>query len=573
LGTVVACLRRGLESENQVIKDELPRRDFLELLVVLFGSGLVSSCSSPFPGVASPTASPTKPSVVIVDLDNIPGGYGSKVGQDRSLLLVSMQGILNRKKPTLWLKSNPGQSAGMDLWENKLEELDGAKRLTYQECIDRFAGNGLFQGLVVADSAMASTYDLATTLAGLYDLMIATDRTLSDLSNTGVPIKFDLRGAFQHDMDVIGRIRDLASKANLEMMMRQIPWDSAAHFNAPERARDFAIRNRHLVAPIAHDYTLTQFYGDNWPSPILYGMVTNELEEVTQAGVHGKLWLGVDTNTYNLSFLSALSTSSSFPVAHKSPSASAPEKKIYLCFIFSDGDNPKIDVETMARNWQDPARGAIPLGWSIAPLMAKVAPRVLEHFYSTQTDNDCFLAGESGIAYYYANVMNVGAFPGFWDLTRQYLRLLNISTVWTVGHLGIERTDNGFLEQFAINYSEVIGWYDGYGDPSGRHGLQRYEDSATLFVASRPSVPFRAWLPDSSMSTPETALSVAKQDLEYYVSNHPTRPLFVPVGVPIYPPHNWSPSKIRQVLDSLNIGEYEVVRPDDMLAMIKLANG
>src|SRR5437868_1129128 len=101
------------------VMDRVSRRELLRLLSVIVGmpevAGAAFAASTNSPSTGGPT--------FFANLDELPGGYGSPIGQDRSLLLTSMQGILNRKAPTLWLKSNPGQTPGMGLWESIFEEV------------------------------------------------------------------------------------------------------------------------------------------------------------------------------------------------------------------------------------------------------------------------------------------------------------------------------------------------------------------------------------------------------------------------------------------------------------------
>jgi hypothetical protein len=90
------------------------------------------------------------------------------------------------------------------------------------------------------------------------------------------------------------------------MMMRQTPWNHPEQYHAPERTRDYAIKSKHLVVPVTDQYSLSDFYNDPWSAHILYGQTPKESDDVSNASAHGKLWLGVNTNTYNLSYLSGL---------------------------------------------------------------------------------------------------------------------------------------------------------------------------------------------------------------------------------------------------------------------------
>jgi hypothetical protein len=53
------------------------------------------------------------------------------------------------------------------------------------------------------------------------------------------------------------------------------------------------------------------------------------------------------------------------------------EDKIYLTLTFSEGDNLQYMQHRLRRLWDDPARGQIPLNWSVNPLAWEIAPTIL----------------------------------------------------------------------------------------------------------------------------------------------------------------------------------------------------
>src|SRR2546428_8913219 len=77
------------------------------------------------------------------------------------------------------------------------------------------------------------------------------------------------------------------------------------------------------------------------------------------------------------------------------------ENKIYVTFTMSDGDNIQYDQRRLRYLWDNPARGSVPINWTISPLLLDAAPAILEHYTRTATANDLFMAGPSGAVYAY----------------------------------------------------------------------------------------------------------------------------------------------------------------------------
>lgn len=79
--------------------------------------------------------------------------------------------------------------------------------------------------------------------------------------------------------------------------------------------------------------------------------------------------------------------------------AESEKKTTYLSFTISDGDNLQYCQHYLLRLWRDPARGSLPLGWTISPALQQTMPEVAEFYRRTATAHDEFIAGPSGAAY------------------------------------------------------------------------------------------------------------------------------------------------------------------------------
>ena len=94
----------------------------------------------------------------------------------------------------------------------------------------------------------------------------------------------------------------------------------------------------------------------------------------------------------NATVYGAVTTNISIPVIPPCPWL---QNKIYVSITLSDGDNVQYMQHVMYQNWQTSARGKVPIGWTVQPLLADFDPEMLNYYWSTATTNDCLLAGPS----------------------------------------------------------------------------------------------------------------------------------------------------------------------------------
>jgi len=86
------------------------------------------------------------------------------------------------------------------------------------------------------------------------------------------------------------------------------------------------------------------------------------------------------------------------------PPAPAPDIEldpngVYLTFTLSDGDQLMMMSTGELGNWYSAQRGSVPFNWETQPLLAELAPALLEKYIRSATPNDCLIAGPSGAGY------------------------------------------------------------------------------------------------------------------------------------------------------------------------------
>ncbi|PWH07504.1 hypothetical protein DEO23_02425 [Brachybacterium endophyticum] len=85
------------------------------------------------------------------------------------------------------------------------------------------------------------------------------------------------------------------------------------------------------------------------------------------------------------------------------PSRRRPENRTYLTLTFGEGDNIQFCERHLRELWDDPARGSVPMNWTITPLLEDVGPALLHHFQRTASENDLLVCGPSGAGYTYGD--------------------------------------------------------------------------------------------------------------------------------------------------------------------------
>ncbi len=362
---------------------------------------------------------------------------------DERLALVCLQGIVNRKQPRIYLLTNEDN----EFW---LEELQRQKATDTPivvadplSLVEKFRGE--IQGAVVPDPNVYTSACVATTLAGLDNLLISTPELAQRLN---LPIRVDLRGRFRSNADALRFTREtLLPRANKYLSMCVDPPI------LENGAIDQIIAGKGVV-----------FWITGPKQQILPGANTaDELEEIKallaamplNAIVRGFWWHG-DGNGMDENFGVALGSRfgkitvvsdliQNFSVYSGVPSAPlkqsfkpAPaldKSKVYLSFTMSDGDNIVTWPGYFRNYFSDPLHGTIPIGWGMAPTLGEVAPTMARWFYEHATPNDEFICDVSGVGYIYSPDWGKtlkdrdGAFRSFYDMTNGAMQRMDMKTI------------------------------------------------------------------------------------------------------------------------------------------------
>lgn len=489
---------------------------------------------------------------------------------DLQLALVSLQGLVNREKPQIYL-----------LWDSR--DLSWLERMYDQglinmpdfldepeELYDKF--QNVIKGAVVYDPDRLFTVNVATVVSACEDLIIASPRLAEQL---GASIVVDLRDRWEYEVDGY-RWAWETYKSEVSSQALAILYPTT--FDG--RARDYLIANKIFTFWVSgpeeparpgmnssKEKVFAQEVFASTPSNIpLFGfwyggegIGIGEVPGTNLASAYAKYGVCTDGSP-NLSLHSGFRFED-YVYENRSSlrSVEYDPTKVYLAFIMSDGDNLNVwDYTHFDQQWKDPSRGKIPIGWTMGPALGELKPFIAKYYYDTATEYDYFLAAVSGIGYIYPGVYAEKlqspptVFDEYLSITRRFMQKLGMTSV-NVHHL-YEKGKRG-TEGYAKGIADLESIFYGYTRTDGF----TYKDATWVFE----DVPvFRAIVPMSDPnSSAEQRINKLVWDIRGMIGNN--RPAFAHVFVV-----NWflTPSALEQVMDKLGDG-YVAVRPDELVKL------
>ena len=129
---------------------------------------------------------------------------------------------------------------------------------------------------------------------------------------------------------------------------------------------------------------------------------------------------------------------------------------VYLTFTLSDGDQLMMMNGAELGNWRHPARGSVPFNWECQPLLAELAPALLQRYQRTATPNDCLVAGPSGAGYVVPPLLP--NLPAYLKETTRVCREAGINVVTSY----VADPPKRVLNQLAHHHGDLLGYLCGY---------------------------------------------------------------------------------------------------------------
>ncbi|HEY3284895.1 MAG TPA: GxGYxYP domain-containing protein [Armatimonadota bacterium] len=390
----------------------------------------------PFPSIFPRSAVPSK-KLVVFDLKRVP--------PDWQLAILALQGLVNRRQPTLYCLFNATDDFWLD-WMRKRGWTKSTETIATPEALlGRYAGAA--KGVIITDPALPASRNVATMLAGVRNALPVSPRMAEQV---GLPVLEDLRGRWRTSADAYRWAFDkLWPKLNHHVIACSYP----DHLGL----RDYLVQNRVFIfwlsgaidgaKPFANptrEARLMEQLLAKMPAniPVMsYPWAAKDVgigegPGVTLFAEFGKYLVG-SINCSNLSVHSGIRVASfrqRFPAAPK-----LRKDKVYVSWVISDGDNlPVLTVNNYPQLWKDPVRGKLPIGWSVSPSASLLIPDILSYYYSTATPADEFLTAVSGVGYTYPDSYGLRfkpadrkrAFDGFLAQTTETMRRMDLRSAW-----------------------------------------------------------------------------------------------------------------------------------------------
>jgi hypothetical protein len=466
-----------------------------------------------------------------------------------------------------------------------------------------------FEGYVIVDATAPITANIAANYAGSENLLPVTETLLRRDNLPNHDIVYDLRGEFKGK-----KFRNMTRIEVYEWAFDH-QWPDANHARVanlgtpkPAEYPDYSV-NAFFTSNRSRDYTVAEngfFFdltsaGGAFPAEReLKGQILNRMEprgyvfgwhtprgsegqHIRQLSNYGQLAIGASTYASNFSFHSRLEVPGAVQrfkqEAEYSRVTESAEDKIYVMFVLSDGDSLNfLTRRAQGGQWLLDARGEIPFGWEMAPVLTDLGQGILDYFQATATDNDYFTVGPSGMGYFYPEAMPTDLLEGVLNETRAYLEETGLSAQTVMNPPDPVDDETAQLYQELVG-EQLTGVMEGY--------VRRSADTERLFRwnpersrrdagpsdhasspdrASSPdhaSPPIRlldntAWVPTSYPTGTETVDAMVK-GIETLAERRLRRPLFVPVHVPA---HTLTIEDMATVVNRLDSDVFEVVSPD-----------
>ncbi len=491
------------------------------------GAGLTWPSSQFFPTFATPAST-----IDAISMDSIPS--------DQQALFCSLEGIVNRTQPRIACVSAASEGAYTWLTIHNLSY----DTLSGFAAISKYETN--VTGLVVYDTNLMDTLNLATTIAGVKNELVCDAALLPTLTNSpyNLAIKDDLRGMFTTKYQVYGYLyTNYWSQCTHRLM-------AGLETNCYWYLRDYLVATKCAVVWLdpsvtADNTVFTNFVENMAPVGGAYiGWWPNESADMQKIAAYGIPVVASDLFD-NATVYGGVASTISVPAI---PPAPALQNKVYVSLTLSDGDNVQYMQHTMKMNWGSSARGTVPIGWTVQPLLADFDPAMLNYFWSTATTDDCLVAGPSGGGYTRINYWSAGNVANYTKASNFYLQRSGIraATIWLT-------VSSATADMYATNCPTLLG-VDDYGDG--------------YYTTSDDSLPVLGFPANGNYAT--SVSNILNVITNTAASWNGSSPMFISVQADAW---DVNPADCQTVANSLNSSEYVVVRPDHLFLLYRQAAG
>jgi len=321
---------------------------------------------------------------------------------EEQVTVSSLQGLVNKTKPRLYLL-DAGSDEGPTTW-SKTSTMN-FKPKTYKksqkfELVKKYINEA--KGVVLYDIKQSKHYrNLATTIAGIKDLVPMTQAIYNDYVKEGIELEIveDITSlTYKTPLEIYGYMYDNYWKdCNNRLLISQDPDKYTYHLRDIVTSLDCAMVYLDCVND-EEKALFEKFLADMQPgNGGVMGWFTTERSGITTVTKYG---LSTVPANYFMSATVYAGTDHAIQI-NEIPNKPELENKLYVALYVSDGDNIQYNQRYMRKLWDSSktSRGKVPINWTMSPALVDVAPAILNYFYTTATEQDCFVVGPSGLGY------------------------------------------------------------------------------------------------------------------------------------------------------------------------------
>lgn len=302
----------------------------------------------------------------------------------QQVLAETLQGLVGRREPRIWLETKgvqepilaelrrfgtPVQAAG-DVWK----------------LVDRFRAQ--VRGAVVYKLG-AHSLNVANGLCGPMNAIAIDESMLGEAKAHRLPILLDVRGVSEEA--AYAKYRPLYRKG---CVVEQ-------SIDKPGALRDYAVKHSAFVMDTDDGEFRKRVVRDMGPHALVFGWGRSEYGWISDISAAGGAGVPADW-CVNLSALESLKAGPLRPPAVR-PAPNEDHVR-YVAFVLSDGDNVQWTTGGFATDphfYGTPLHGRFPMTWEVSPLLARLAPLVLDYLYAHAAPTDGFVTGAGLPGYEY----------------------------------------------------------------------------------------------------------------------------------------------------------------------------
>ena len=532
----------------------------------------------PFDGVFPRTPSGLPERLCVFD--------ATKLSNDERIAVTALQGLANRDGARLYVVQPTNPPRHDELWLDYMRacRYTGAAEWlgTLDGVLARFENE--VAGLAIWDPELPDSIHAACMLAGLDRVLPVSPELAAQLN---LPVVHDLRGRWTRNVDAIRSVVDphwdrmnhhvlawlhpaMAATELDYRVQHRVPtvWQSSYADALP--GADPADEERLVHELLGRTPANIPVMG--WPS---YGEAEGltEYQCVRLCSEYGKFLPGLGCS--NLSVHTAIRPDEAVFAAWRreaAPRRLDPAKAYVALSVLESGDALWYWQLRQRQVWDDPARGSVPIGWSINPTLCDAMPVVAQWFCESATGDDTFFAAVSGLGYMLAPYYAARFTPhereriwaGYASETAAYCRRMGLD--------GVElHTDGASPDALRPTLQRLTGGIDGL-----RFILNDFTRFPAITAANAnyivDSVPvlhtltrFKPWALSTELAARTQDTEVAYMVDEIRVNTPTERPAFVSAMVTSW---TFTPTWIADLATRLG-PDYEVVSAAELAELVR----